>query len=245
VAKFPSCPPPQQPPDMAAPCVAPAICELCPDGTTSCATASDQNGICVVTFPSCQPVDLGVPPDMACVPNKGPGCCYQKCLPGEQLICLGGNICGYPCSCSPAPDMATTCDPRFNCCPACPVGQTCCVGQPFATGTCITGTICPISRRRYKTDVEYLDAAQVERLGDELMQFRLAKWRYRPGVADGGHHLGFIIDDVEPSAAVAADGEMVDLYGYTSMAVAALQSQQRQIKQLEREVKALRARIRH
>ncbi|MGH7896283.1 MAG: hypothetical protein ACREQL_16575, partial [Candidatus Binatia bacterium] len=52
--------------------------------------------------------------------------------------------------------------------------------------------------------------------------------------------LGFIIDDVGTSPAVAADGGHVDLYGYTSMAVAAIQAQQKRIEALEREVAALR-----
>jgi hypothetical protein len=64
--------------------------------------------------------DLTGPPssDMACIPNQGIPCCYPKCLPGEQLICLGANICGYPCSCVPADggvvDLATS-DARVCC----------------------------------------------------------------------------------------------------------------------------------
>lgn len=58
------------------------------------------------------PVDLQGPPDLAggadaCVPNMGPGCCYPACKPGESLVCLGDNICGYPCSCEPGPPNVT------------------------------------------------------------------------------------------------------------------------------------------
>src|SRR5439155_22412171 len=56
-------------------------------------------------------------------------------------------------------------------------------------------------------------------------------------------HLGFIIDAVGASPAVAADGGHVDLYGYTSMAVGAIQAQQRRIDALTREVAALRAEL--
>jgi hypothetical protein len=41
---------------------------------------------------------------------------------------------------------------------------------------------------------------------------------------------------------VAADGEHVDLYGYISMAVAALQVQAQEIAALRAEVKALKSR---
>jgi hypothetical protein len=29
------------------------------------------------------------------------GCTYPVCAPGDQLTCLGDNICGYPCDCVP------------------------------------------------------------------------------------------------------------------------------------------------
>jgi len=54
---------------------------------------------------------------------------------------------------------------------------------------------------------------------------------------------GFVIDDIEPSEAVDTGREMVDLYGYTSMAVAALQTQVRDIEALKREVADLRRQL--
>jgi hypothetical protein len=172
-------------------------------------------------------------------------------------VCTGANICGYPCSCRPigppAVDAAQAADLAsspadmacsYRCCPPCATNQTCCVGVPFVTPTCFNGTVCPISRRAQKTDVEYLGPDELERLRDQLMKFRLATWRYRPGVSDESRHLGFIIDDVEPSQAVGPDGQTVDLYGYASMAVASLQAQARQIAALEKEVRALKRQLR-
>lgn len=98
---------------------------------------------------------------------------------------------------------------------------------------------CPISRARFKRDIAYLEAADLERLHGELRRFRLARYRYRAGRGDR-IHLGFVIDDVGQSAAVDAGGERVDLYGYASMAVAALQVQAGQIEALQAEVRALR-----
>ena len=71
------------------------------------------------------------------------------------------------------------------------------------------------------------------------MSFRLATYRYKSESAQDRGHLGFIIDDVAPSAAVMASGERVDMYGYQTMAVAALQVQARQIAQLQRRIEQL------
>jgi hypothetical protein len=99
--------------------------------------------------------------------------------------------------------------------------------------------MCPISRREYKKNIAYLTEKDVRRLHDELMQFRLASYEYRD-VPEDRTHLGFIIDDVWPSPSVDGTGDHVDLYGYASMAVAALQMQAREIDTLKKEVEALR-----
>jgi hypothetical protein len=52
---------------------------------------------------------------------------------------------------------------------------------------------------------------------------RLATWRYKQDPSK--ERLGFIIDDNERSVAVDGRRDMVDLYGYTSLAVAAIQNQ--------------------
>jgi hypothetical protein len=102
---------------------------------------------------------------------------------------------------------------------------------------------CPVSSARFKRDIEYLGDAELERLHAELRRFRLASYRYRAmGPADRAH-LGFIVEDVGPSAAVDAERGRVDLYGYASMAVAALQVQARQIDELQAEVSALRRQV--
>jgi len=71
-----------------------------------------------------------------------------------------------------------------------------------------------------------------------VLEMPLATWQYN--WENEGEHLGFLIDDVEGTAAVRPDGEHVDLYGYISLAVAAIQSQQAQIEALEAEIKALK-----
>lgn len=102
---------------------------------------------------------------------------------------------------------------------------------------------CPISRRAYKTDIAYLDHDGLKRYADELSKVRLATYKYKSG---GPTHLGFIIEDVEPSVSVDSPRDMVDLYGYTSMAVAALKLQEKKLALMEEEIatlkKALKAR---
>jgi hypothetical protein len=101
--------------------------------------------------------------------------------------------------------------------------------------------MCPKSRRALKTDIAYLHAAEAADLVESLMRFRIAKYRYAGEAEPGPQHLGFIIDDVEPSAAITQDGDHVDLYAYASMAVLALQAQQREIVALRSELTAMRA----
>ena len=56
-------------------------------------------------------------------------------------------------------------------------------------------------------------------------------------------HLGFLIDGHESLACVDPERDQVDLYGYASMAVAALQVQAREIEQLRAELAALKERV--
>jgi hypothetical protein len=159
----------------------------------------------------------------------------------------GLMVCDRPCRLDEAGQCS--CPPPFTICgqQVCGPHEFCCSSLPVTTPTCFdsrTTSTCPISRRVYKSDVEYLRPADAQRLRDELMRFRLATYRYRDQRAAQPEHLGFMIDDVVPSASVTGrTGDTVDLYGYTSMAVAALQVQARQIESLEREVKALRAAV--
>jgi len=123
----------------------------------------------------------------------------------------------------------------------CKKDQTCCSGVPFPTPTCVEGTMCPISQRQHKKDIAYLSEMDRQQLNDELMSFRLATYRYKSEAPADREHLGFIIDDVAPSAAVLQSGERVDMYGYQTMAVAALQTQAAEMAKLRREVEDLKA----
>jgi Chaperone of endosialidase len=109
-------------------------------------------------------------------------------------------------------------------------------------------TNCPISQARFKHAIEYLGGEERGAAAAALLDLRLATYRYRGARDDGRRHLGFVIDDLPAgSPAVHVDGRHVDLYGYTSMAVAALQTQAEHVQrmedrmaELEREVDTLR-----
>lgn len=158
-----------------------------------------------------------------------------------------------PSSCHKQGTAGSACiSERPSCCDACTAGScstattttTASTTMPVTTTiptTTTTTTSMPLrSRRATKEDVRYLDRAELERLHAALLEMKLAHWRYRNEEA-GSSHLGFIIDDVEPSPAVSdGHGDTVDLYGYASMAVAAIQMQAHEIEDLKREVASLR-----
>lgn len=151
-----------------------------------------------------------------------PVCGEHRDQPGVPP-CGGGQTSGAACSAEGA-----TCDP----------GDSCNALLLCARTDPTHGGRCPISRRTAKDDIRYLAEPDLRRLHDELMRFPLATWRYHDEAS--GRRLGFMIDDVEPSDAVAPGGQRVDVYAYTTMAVAALQSQAREIQSLKRELAALR-----
>ena len=97
---------------------------------------------------------------------------------------------------------------------------------------------CPVSTASAKDDIHYVSDSDAEHLRQSLMRIPLATYRYK-GV-DETQHLGFIIEDVEArSPAVLPSRDRVDLYGYVSMAVAALQRQEKDIAALKADVARL------
>lgn len=132
----------------------------------------------------------------------------------------------------------TTCPTEQTLCelPAdeCNVSLVCAADDPKAQG-------CPISLASAKHDIQYLTDRDRDRIREEVASMPLATWKYNTESPGDKQHLGFIIDDQPPSsAAVRASGERVDLYGYTSMAVAAIQAQNKELEALRREVESLR-----
>lgn len=152
-------------------------------------------------------------------------------------VCGGytGPFDGVPLCVDETPGEACT-DPGAECDPQddCNARVRCADTDPTADG-------CPISLAAYKTDLQYLDHDGLDAAADRALRTRLATWRYRWDPAAARPHLGFVIDDDPTSPAVAEDGRHVDVYGYASLALAAVQRQQAEIDALRAEVASLRS----
>jgi len=102
---------------------------------------------------------------------------------------------------------------------------------------------CPISLAAWKKDIRYLDEGERQRQHDAVVRMPLATWRYRTEGPDAPARLGFLIGDVGAAPCVIPSGQRVDLYGYTSMTVAAVQVQARDIEALRAEIHSLRRQV--
>ncbi len=163
--------------------------------------------------------------------------CASPCPSGTFCLKASGPT-QVDLGCTPIPpecNGTATCSCMADCfCPPNNINQ-CTAGQGFLM--CDNGAV---SRREYKTDISYVDDAERVALADEALNTRLAEYRYKTDPETTPRHLGFIIDDMPAtSRAVQADKTHVDLYGYTSMLLATVQEQQKQIDDLKKQVDAL------
>ena len=138
-------------------------------------------------------------------------------------------VAGDPCR-----NRGFECDPRSDCNDL----MRCARQDPT------DGGMCPRSKADQKWGIAYANAAELEDAYRTLLDHKLARWHYNEESPTDKEHFGFLIDDVSGAPSVAGDGEHVDLYGYTSLAVAAIQVQDQRIRQLERELADLKAEIR-
>jgi hypothetical protein len=136
-------------------------------------------------------------------------------------------------TCTGAPDCS---------CMACACGNLPC--SDFAGGlVCQTPTE---SRRAVKDDILYVDDSERAALAKQALGVRLAHYRYKVEPANARRSLGFVIDDMpDPSPAVLGDRAHVDNYGYTSLLLATVQEQARQLETLRKRVETLEARPCH
>jgi hypothetical protein len=180
-------------------------------------------------------------------PPLGTGC-NKVCEYGDPGDQKWFATCGDPACQSPDPD-----DPAIPNCTTEQAGASCdkagakceipgdsCGASLLCTNEDPTTNGCPISRVRHKDGISYLDDKELGAVRDELLRMKLARWHYKQEPVGARSHLGFLIDDQPASDAVLPNGEQVDLYGYTSMATATIQLQQKQIDKLERELEALK-----
>ena len=175
------------------------------------------------------------------------GCGNDPSPPPRFFFTCGDPVCrgyippGNLPACTPAQQAGQMCGPEGQTCDpsdACNRRLLCSREDP----TLQPGG-CPISLAAWKKDIRYLDEAERQRQHDAVVRLPLATWRYRTEDADAPARLGFLIDDVGSAPCVQPSGQRVDLYGYTSMTVAAVQVQAREIEALRAELAALRREV--
>lgn len=98
---------------------------------------------------------------------------------------------------------------------------------------------CPISRSRFKQDIDYLDAAERDDYYRQLLDIDLATYRYRER-SDRKTQLGVILEDNEHGVWVDPANDRVDVYGFTSLAVAGVQAQAAELATMRAELDELR-----
>ncbi len=193
--------------------------------------ARTTGGACAANATSCAFAEGTCTCEVYCGPQYPTG---HSCDAGTPTTwqCTGASA-----GCPPIrPHLGSACSQQAQ---QCPYGD--CNGPILA---CESGawveqpTGCPISSKKYKQGIAYLDDAKLEELADRTVSTRLATYQYKEG--DPSTHLGFIIEDDPTSPAVLQGRGRVDLYGYTSMTVATLQVQAKEIAALKREIADLR-----
>lgn len=234
------------------------VCQYGDDPRIACRpTATCTSGSFVVNDPDCPPIA------MVMCPATREAAAGQLCTPMDAICAYDGLACVCT-NCEPGPAIMCSGDPTWHCQaphadPACPAAMpnsgTSCSGTPegkecqydceAGMGRRCEGGVwvpydppggCPISSRRAKRDIAYLDADDVDALAAEALRTRLATYEYvDPGLA-GRRRLGFILEDQGASYSVDPERSQIDLYGYTSILLAAVQAQERRIAELERRI---------
>lgn len=242
------------------PCTEGLTCQYGTDPRPEChPSATCAGGAWTVSQPPC-----ATPPEETC-PASRDAAAGQACTT-QGAYCSYGDLSCQCTNCSTGgPISLCTGSPTWHC-EAPNADATCPAGMPLLGTACATegktctyacgtgngrtckqgawyaanGGPCPVSSRRAKKNILYLNEIERQRIANDVARLRLATYEYRDRALAGKRHLGFIIEDVPGSPAVDRDGNMVDLYGYASMLVAAVQEQSRQIADLKAEIARLK-----
>ena len=238
------------------------VCGYGDDPRWDCRTIATCNGTWSVAADACPPLPPATCP-ATLSDASGKDCATKDTFCSyDGLACQCTNCVEYPIEHCSGP-LTWRCDAP-NTDPGCPAaipnvgigcaseGKQCTYGcENGHSRTCSDGVWvasnspygCPVSSKQYKRDIHYLAFDDLRRVADQVRSLRLATWKYLDPKIASGTRLGIIVEDAPASDAVDPRGDRVDLYGYTSMAVAAAQVNARDVDDLRREVEALRAEI--
>jgi len=245
------------------PCTEGLICEYGTDPRPSCRMrATCTGGTWGVTMAKC----VSLPP-VTC-PATREGASGQTC-PTQDAYCTYADLTCQCTNCFSGPVAGCGGPLTWHCAipnadAACPagsplLGSACATADKTCTYACgpggawlckqgawytASGGPCPVSSRRAKKNILYLSEAERKRVAEDLARFKLATYEYRDPALGERRYLGFIIEDVPGSSpAVDRDGTMVDLYGYTSMLLAAVQAQGEALAKLQTELAQVKRRL--
>ncbi|MCK5796194.1 MAG: hypothetical protein KAI47_03370 [Deltaproteobacteria bacterium] len=251
-------------PDGGAVCSAAQEGLICQYGTDpTCLTAATcKNKAWEVISPPC------VGPDPSC-PATREAAAGKVCSPKDAYCAYDGLVCDCT-NCTKYPVESCQGDLKWKCeapagDPNCPkarplLGTTCpfedylceygcerdvsrqCKGGVWVKASAPGG--CPMSTRRVKKEIHYLDKQAIDRMAQKARSFRLATYRYRDPALRGKRHLGYILEDSPKALSSNLPKGQVDLYSYASMTLALAQHQAREIADLKKKVAALRAHLR-
>jgi hypothetical protein len=208
------------------PCDGKACGDSCSDSAQpNTAMFCHPDGSCTATQPVCAP-PWTLHWDLTC---GDPAC---RVSPDGSILPTGAPPCGSTRQGDPCTGEGALCDPSVGC-----GGNLKCVTTP------IDRSMCPISSAKFKKEIDYLTESDLQKVAASVQTIKLATYHYKDQRPEEQKHLGFIIEDNPDSPAVYTSRERVDLYGYASMAIAAVQVQNRQIQALEREIEELKAEL--
>lgn len=88
-----------------------------------------------------------------------------------------------------------------------------------------------ISSKDYKTDKRPVDAQAVSR---QVENIPVERWRYKPGIADGGTHTGPYAEDMQKLGAATPDGKAIDVVSALGLNLAAIKGLGQRVNKLER-----------
>lgn len=201
-------------------------CECASKPTTAEDGQTEQDGqiVAVCVEGMCQSAVLA-PGPLQWFTTCGDVVCSGYTKPEGVAPCTPEQLEGSLCA-----EQGATCDPMSEC----NALLVCATEDPKQQDVG-----CPISRARFKTEIEYLQPADLERYAADLQSLRLATYRYRQAPSGAPPRLGIILEDNEQGIWVDGANDRVDVYGYASLAVATLQLQQRQLAAMQAEIDRL------
>jgi hypothetical protein len=171
-----------------------------------------------------QAVDMGGGETLQWYTTCGDPVCSGYGGPWEGVPACGEIMAGQPCE-----TEGETCDFMSDC----NAQLICATEDP----TMQEGG-CPISRAKFKQNITYADPAALAGYYRDLLELRLATYQYRER-KDGRQSLGVILEDGEGEIWADPANDRVDLYGYSSLAIAGVQVQAAELAELRTQMEAM------